>query len=878
LRAGAITHVSAVPSHFGRYEIQRQLGKGGMGALYLASDPVLNRLVAVKLLRFDIDDDEMRSRFNREAQAIARLRHPNIVAIYDVGDHENLPFIVMEYVPGDTVNELIARAKPITTAVKLRLIAGVCRGLGHAHGQGIVHRDVKPANVIVDQDGTPKLVDFGIAVVEGGGSTTRPGVLLGSVNYMSPEQVAGRKVDARTDIYSVGALLYEFLTYQKAFPGTIDRGILNNILTQPPATLTTFVPDIPRDLEALVMRTLEKDPDRRYQDANELAQDLARMASSVGAHESSAAAPVDAPSPSVTVMMPAPSAGAERAKEEVRDSTVYLDPLEPELAGTTLPDVELVVASATNLPWRGRTIRITKPEFVIGRDQACDLCLDDETLSRRHALIEYRDRRFTIDDAGSANGLWVNGRRVAAREPLLFGATITIGRLTLLFRYARDTRLPDLSGTEVAARYRLNRLLRESTTGAMYAALDKKLQTEVAVKLLSPELARYPGYREQLKREAEIAAALRHPHICKVIDYGDASLPGPSGQPVQTQFLCLELMTGGSLRALLEARTAVPLPRAIRWTEQLADALRAAHKNGVVHGDLKPSAVVFDEHDNVYLTDFALAQRAIVSEGRPAIGTPAYMAPELWDQAALTPASDQFALAALTYHVITGSPAFEGQEIPEIRRRNFRSGPRAAHEEAEENGREAVPKSVSAVLSRGMAVTPDARYPSAQDFAAALAEAVHAPAGGSDVPQVFISYQREVSTAWAVNFARELKARGFQCYIDVQGRDRAGQFPARITREIERCDVFVCLLAGTTFQSEWVRREIAIAHQHRKPMVPVFQESHRASERPPEGTDAAVDALLNYDGVFLFDQRGVFIDATLAELEALIRNNHRRAR
>lgn len=196
----------------GRYEVERQLGAGGMGAVYLARDPTIGRKLAIKVLR--TDDDEYRRRFKIEVRAAGALRHRHIITIFDSGEHEGSPFLAMEYIPGETLAEKIAKREPLPLSEKLRYIEELCEGLAHAHAAGIIHRDIKPANVIVDRDGdSVKIVDFGIARVADSGAT-QSGLLMGTLTYMSPEQVMGRRVDHRADLFSAGLVLYELLCYR----------------------------------------------------------------------------------------------------------------------------------------------------------------------------------------------------------------------------------------------------------------------------------------------------------------------------------------------------------------------------------------------------------------------------------------------------------------------------------------------------------------------------------------------------------------------------------------------------------------------------------------------------------------------------------------
>jgi serine/threonine protein kinase len=267
--------VSNAPTSIGRYEVLGSIGRGGMGSLFLALDPLLDRQIAVKLLRDD--DDELRERFAREARAAARLRHPNIVTIFDVGEHEGQPFIAMEYIQGQTLAEVVRGNVALPIARKLELIEALCDGLGFAHRSGIIHRDIKPANLMIDADGSLKILDFGIARAAESSGMTQAGMLIGTLNYMSPEQVSGQPVDARSDLFAVGAVFYELIAYRQAFPGGLMAGVLNKILSGQPEPLPSIVPDLDPQIVEIIDRALQKEPDRRYPDLAAMRQDVSTV-------------------------------------------------------------------------------------------------------------------------------------------------------------------------------------------------------------------------------------------------------------------------------------------------------------------------------------------------------------------------------------------------------------------------------------------------------------------------------------------------------------------------------------------------------------------------------------------------------------------------
>jgi serine/threonine protein kinase len=260
--------VPTIPEQIGKYEIVRRLGHGGMGTVYLGRDRDLDRRVAIKVLRAHALSDELLERFLREARAAANLRHDNIITVYEVGQHEQQPFMAMEFVDGTSLADVIKAQQPLPLAVKLSYLEQICAGLHHAHAQGIVHRDVKPANIMVDPRGTIRILDFGIARVEGSGMTS-DGALIGTLCYMSPEQMLGRPIDYRSDVFAVGSVAYELLSWHQAFPGTLSDGLLNRLPNEDPTPLTESCPDLPDEIVRIVMRALAKRPEDRYQNLDE---------------------------------------------------------------------------------------------------------------------------------------------------------------------------------------------------------------------------------------------------------------------------------------------------------------------------------------------------------------------------------------------------------------------------------------------------------------------------------------------------------------------------------------------------------------------------------------------------------------------------------
>ncbi|HEY0140248.1 MAG TPA: protein kinase [Thermoanaerobaculia bacterium] len=266
----------------GRYEVVRELGKGAMGIVYLAKDPLIGRLVALKTIRasMHVEDDEMREfqqRFIREAQAAGILNHPSIVTVHDIGMDEpsNTNFIAMEYVEGANLKEVLSQGRTLTFDQIADLVAQVAEALDFAHAKGIVHRDVKPANIILVEGNRAKITDFGIAkIASGAANLTTTGQFLGTPNYMAPEQIKGAPVDGRTDLFALGICLYECLTRRKPFGGDSLTSISYKIVHEPFPPLHEINPQIPEGFEEVVANCLAKDPAKRYQRGRDLSNAL----------------------------------------------------------------------------------------------------------------------------------------------------------------------------------------------------------------------------------------------------------------------------------------------------------------------------------------------------------------------------------------------------------------------------------------------------------------------------------------------------------------------------------------------------------------------------------------------------------------------------
>ncbi len=263
----------------GHYKIVEKIGAGGMGEVYLAEDSKLKRHVALKFMPLQyMNDDALRQRFTREARSVAALSHPNVVTIHEVDEFNGRPFFAMEHVEGESLRKIIKKGK-LNTDEAVNYTMQICEGLHKAHESGIIHRDIKPGNIIIDADNRARILDFGLAMVTGEDKLTKTGSTLGTVGYMSPEQIEGKKVDQRSDIFSVGVILYEMVTGRRPFEGDNDAAIVKAITSSTPEPIARFKSGVTGELQRIIDKALVKDPSLRYQHADGILADLKRLRS-----------------------------------------------------------------------------------------------------------------------------------------------------------------------------------------------------------------------------------------------------------------------------------------------------------------------------------------------------------------------------------------------------------------------------------------------------------------------------------------------------------------------------------------------------------------------------------------------------------------------
>jgi serine/threonine protein kinase len=878
-----------------RIEIGALLGAGGMGSVYAARDRLTNTDVAIKVLREDLLFSlTAKERFLAEAKAARQLSHPNIVRVHDVGVSDGHHFISMERLHGRTLRQCIEAYRATGLVFSLAEVTGIARqlidALSYAH-RHVVHRDIKPENIWLAPDGTVKLMDFGIARAFATTQVTHTGVTFGTAYYIAPEQrIAAKGVDWRADEYSLGVVLYELLA------GVVPMGA-----TKPLELLRS---DVPRRCARAIMRAIAPAPEDRWRSLAELSVELTAPQTffeqlRAWFNRGKPRAPVEAipeTPAAVTVyppplsadsrtrpagnsadgratfiedsIAPSPSTGPRPAERPpLADATMFNDLRSPGKQ-SELP-IALIIVRSPDGAQNGRRTAVNDLPFHIGRGPEVQLSiLGDDSVSRQHIVIDRdADGGYCVRDMGTTNGSYRNGQRIHETQPLSIGDTLSLSKSTDVQFVADVPVPPDLVGQLLEDRYEIRQCIHTSMKAPTYEAYDRKISRTVALKILSPALLQWPHYRREFLRQVRVAAQLNHPHVCTVLDSGEAQVD-VSGSTLTMPYICKAMMTGKDLAHRLAQQSKVPLETLVSWIASIGSALDRAHAAGIAHGALKPSAIVFDQNSSPYLTDFAGATEPVeIGSGRSVLGAHAFVAPEQWEGQTASAASDQYSLAVLLYLMVSGDRPFEGQNDPEVRRRNLASGAVPVHEAARKSGRDDVPPSLSPVLAKAMSVAPQDRYPSVGDFVGAVSATIGASRAGDDV-RVFISYSRELSAGWAVLLARELHEKHrIVSFVDTQHRDGGGRFDARIQKALSDCHVFVCLLAEGTLSSPYVRQEINRALELGKTMVPVFQESYR---REPALQDGSIESLLQFDGVQLLDRRNVYIDSAISHLAELI--------
>ncbi len=407
----------------GRYEIVAELGQGAMGTVYKARDPLLDRIVAIKTISLNLPKDEAaeyEARFYQEAKAAGQLSHPNIVTIYDIGKCDDLAYMAMEYLEGQELRTILGAESMIPIDSALHIGAQVADALHFAHERQVVHRDIKPANVMVLNGGLIKITDFGIARMRNNEVKTMTGMILGSPKYMSPEQVAGKRADHRSDLFSLGVVVYEMLTGTSPFVADNIHGVMYQTLNFTPPTPKTLNPDLPEVLNYIIAKVLAKNVEDRYQSAKDLANDLRQARADYLSGVTQSVSPGAFPDPAKPFVAPQPRLTREEDIGDLGDKPLDED------AGNALSDHDFDNADDTTNP----QIRISssfdsteatgRMAAISGMEHEFDESSDSQKVARLKALAQAKQMNQT--SALSASTTW--GNRTAAER--MSGAPIAL--------------------------------------------------------------------------------------------------------------------------------------------------------------------------------------------------------------------------------------------------------------------------------------------------------------------------------------------------------------------------------------------------------------------------------------------------------------------
>ncbi len=875
-------------TQLGQYQLRRMIGRGGISPVYEGFQPALGRAVAIKLLPAQLTEQPgYLQRFEQEAQLIAQLEHPAILPIYDYGVQNGMPYIVMRLLLGEALVARLAQLGRPSPGEALQILERIGGALDYAHKYGVIHRDLKPGNILFDNEGNPYLADFGIAQLMSSAAATKitDGALTGTPLYMPPEQAQGLAVDQRGDIYSLGIIAYELLAGVPPFvESNVWALVMQHIQAEPPQH-----PLLPPEVYAVLAKALAKTPAERFASAGEFVRALRDSASSAyGAAMDVITGFLTAPvkpdmpestdrflsslkgSGSITKAAPAPTF------EQPRSSVLPLPaaPMQPAQmpaakrgTGVILPLGVVVIAAvvlllliaANALSVLAIAVIISLALIVIFRDAL--LALPD-ALTRRQARPQARsqarshraeppaappDAKPAKPAAPTTSDTVTEGIPAPVLELLPDDeddeATVEVGAVRERRSERTTTLVPVVPVAEPAPQtmplpapaaaevppllpltyhtlkagdllrdYRVDERIDKGERSRVYRAYDTQREREVALKIMN---AQYESSERaaRFKREAQLLGRLHHAHIVPFYDFGSL---------YDMNYIVMPFLKGGSLARRLEQHKRLLLPDVLDTLDQLAGALDYMHGEGIVHRDLKPTNLVFGDTDNIYLADLGIAKVlddkdsvALTAVGQT-LGTPVYMPPEQWSGERVTSAADQYALACITFQLLTGELPFTAETPFALMLKHVRENPPLLSAL-----RPDLPTSIDAALLRAMEKDPAKRYPNVHSFAAALRAAAYQPAaGGQKSGHVFISYSR-ADGDYAYRVADFLKSKGLEVWIDSRIEPSDGWW-RMIVEAIDTCGAFVIIMSPAAEESKWVEREYMLADHKNKPAFPLL--------------------------------------------------------
>lgn len=697
------------------YRLEAVLGRGGMARIYRGFDVRLKRKAAIKVIDTPFQaDPDYASRFEREAQAIARLNHPHIVTLYRYGEVDGLLYLAMEYIEGADLAVVLAGYRADQNLMPVgrasRIVRPICLALDYAHQQGVIHRDVKPSNIMLDQKDRPVLTDFGLALLD----NRTWGEIFGTPHYMAPEQVvSSAAATPQSDLYSVGVILYEMLTGKLPFEATHPHELAMLHLTEPPPPLRQFNQALSPELEAVVLKALAKTPQERFSGGAALADALDRALQSLvktrpgagiprsaesveGPEENSLSDQAAAPAKIFSEAQPPPPAGLARA------------------AAFTRPPAKKGQVITTHYLLKNIRALLSELMLSLTEEELRRLCLDlmdfkpvHQQLAQSNGkaeiidrLLEYAEQTLQLDEL-LALAKELNPALYEKYQPYHGFASIS---------------RRDLAGRSLG-QYHLVERLGQGGMADVYKAYQPSLARYVAVKIIHSHLARDEEFLERFEREAIAVAGLHHPNIVQVFDFARED---------DLYYMVMEFVDGSTLEAELKARREqrelLPLAETMTLVQALASALDYAHGRKVIHRDIKPGNIMFTSRRRVVLTDFGIARLMTAPSytSRSAVlGTPAYMSPEQAQGEPVDERSDIYSLGVILYELATGRLPFEGDNpVAIVLKLATASWPPPTHI----NPR--LPRPVEQVILKAMHKNPADRYQTSGEMAQALLQAL----------------------------------------------------------------------------------------------------------------------------------------------------------
>ena len=668
---------SLIGTTVSHYRILERLGGGGMGVVYKAWDQRLERYAALKFLSpHRSGSDDFKRRFSREARTASRLEHPSICTVFECDETvEGRLFIAMAFCEGESLKRKIERG-PLPLQQALGIGAQIAGGLAAAHEKGIVHRDVKPGNIMVAEDGRVKIVDFGIARLADQTRITRTGDVMGTTAYVAPEQFLDEVADHRVDLWALGVVLYEMIAGRLPWSGGDERELVSAIVKRPARPLASLRPGVPPALERVVGRALAKRPAERYQRADELRADLLSV--------------------SELLDQPAPTGPYEQTVVEAPLPATW------ERAGAAGPQ-------GTGGGGRGASGAVSGGA-VGGGGGGGGGSASGGWLEQRSGGV---GGGAGSDSMGAVfSGVYgVPGASGAAAMPPPAPGAGSGGA-------GAGSATGPLSG-RVVRHYRILGQLGGGGMGVVYRAQDLRLERLVALKFLPHELTLDPDSKSRFLLEARAASALDHPNICTIHEVGETD----EGQ----LYLAMACYEGETLKQRL-SRGRLPIEESLEIAQQVARGLVKAHRHGIVHRDIKPANLMITTDEIVKILDFGIAKlagAAGLTRSGSSLGTPGYMSPEQARGEEIDPRTDVWSLGAVLYEMVTGRRPFRGEHEQTVLYSLFNEEP-----EPVLNLRPDAPPELARIIGRLLAKDREQRYP---DAAAALADlrALYGPVTGT---------------------------------------------------------------------------------------------------------------------------------------------------